>query len=342
MSLTPTIFSSTDAGAPALSGTAGSLATLLDAILVDGYGTGPSAKAPLGWTRTYTAANKRVYRNDPVEGSGTYLRLLDDASLPGGARMAQLLAFASMSNIDTGVGQTPAALQHPSGCLWPKSTTADSTARLWWAIGNSRALYLFIGWYNNGAVGHGPYFAGDILSDRAGDNGAFMLAGGPHRTTWAGAFTDDIASLFNVTGFDGAITSSNTAAGAGCYLLKSADGSSASVQCGSVWPAPNSFGNRFTYGHYTGIRTIPYPDPVSLGLRWCDCLVGEGNLRIRGRLPGVVGIMHPEPWPSLTPIASLPGYPAGSSFISKSYQTGSYASGGLYGTVAFMLGAPWE
>lgn len=341
MSLIASYYSSADAGAPALSGTAGSLATLLDAILVDGYGTGPSAKAPLGWTRTYSTTNKRVYRNDPVEGSGTYLRVLDDASLPGGARMAQLLAFASMSNIDTGVGQTPTALQHPSGCLWPKSQTADSTARIWWAIGNSRALYLFIGWYNTGSFGHGPYFAGDILSDRVGDNGAFMLAGGPNRTTWAGAFTDNMASLFNVGDFAGS-PPVNTAPGAGCYLLKSVDGATSSVQCTNVWPSPVFVNTRSTYGHFSSTRTIPYPDPISQGIRWCDCLVGEGNLRIRGRLPGVVGIMHPEPWPSLTPLGSLPGYPAGSSFISKSYQTGDYIGSGLYGTVAFLLGAPWE
>lgn len=341
MSLVPTMYSSADAGAPALSGTAGSLAAIFDAILVDGYGTGPSAKAPLGWTRTYSATNKRVYRNDPIEGSGSYLRLLDDGSLPGAARMAQVLAFSSMSDIDTGIGQTPTALQHPSGGLIAKSASADSTARPWWAIGNSRALYLFTGWYNAGNGGHHPFFFGDILSDRAGDNGAFLIATGPHRTTWAGAFTDIISSLFNLTDW-GAALPTNTANGAGCYLLKSADGTTSSVLCRGVWPVYGIISSNTTYGHFTGTRLPAYPDPISQGLRWVDCLIGEGSMRVRGRLPGVIGMMHPEPFPNFTIIPSLPGLPAGASVISKSYQTGDYVANGLYGTVGFILGAPWQ
>ena len=54
----PTIFKSTDSGAPVLDGQAGSLVTLLDACLVTGYGS----KTALGWAKAFTASSRGVYR----------------------------------------------------------------------------------------------------------------------------------------------------------------------------------------------------------------------------------------------------------------------------------------
>jgi len=53
-----TLYQSTDSGAPALSGQAGSLLEVLDACLVNGYG----GKAAAGWGIAFSSGNKRVYR----------------------------------------------------------------------------------------------------------------------------------------------------------------------------------------------------------------------------------------------------------------------------------------
>ncbi len=56
--MTVTVYRSTDASAPQLSGTAGSLAAILDGCLVTGYGSKPAA----GWTTAFTSGDLRSYR----------------------------------------------------------------------------------------------------------------------------------------------------------------------------------------------------------------------------------------------------------------------------------------
>lgn len=52
-----TLYQWTDASAPSLTGQVGSLTALLDAILVNGYGSVSAA----GWSIAYTSTNKRQY-----------------------------------------------------------------------------------------------------------------------------------------------------------------------------------------------------------------------------------------------------------------------------------------
>jgi len=99
VSLIPSIYTSTDAGAPQLTGQAGSLLALLRAVLVNGYSTGATAKAPLGWTQEFSGTNKAVFRNNPTTGSGYRLRI-DDTQ----AREARMRAYTTMTNVDTGTG----------------------------------------------------------------------------------------------------------------------------------------------------------------------------------------------------------------------------------------------
>jgi hypothetical protein len=133
-----TAYSSADASAPVLSGTNGALVALLDAILVDGYGS----KAAAGWTKAYSGTNKAAYRS----GAGTqfYLRVLDDGSLTGAARDAGVRGYESMSDVDTGTNPFPTVAQQANGLNWRKSSSADATARTWQAYADSRTLYLFV------------------------------------------------------------------------------------------------------------------------------------------------------------------------------------------------------
>ena len=63
-----TLYSYTDVGAPSLAGNVlGGLPPILDACLVNGYGS----KAAAGWAIAYTGTNVRTYR--PASGNRYYL-----------------------------------------------------------------------------------------------------------------------------------------------------------------------------------------------------------------------------------------------------------------------------
>jgi hypothetical protein len=136
-----TIYRSTDVGAPTLSGTAGDLTTLLDAVLVNGYG----AKAAAGWTITHTAANKRVYTQGA--GSGMGFRVRDNAGGTGGAKEALIRGGESWTDIDTPVGPFPTAAQSAltdSSQVVRKSNTADATTRAWKIFADDKTINMFI------------------------------------------------------------------------------------------------------------------------------------------------------------------------------------------------------
>lgn len=130
MSAVPTVYQSSDTGAPVLSGSAGALAAVLDAVLVDGYGS----KAPLGWLRPFSDGHKRVYRNDTSVGATGYCIRFNDS----GSNTCAVSAYESMSDVDTGEGLFAAET------TWPKSSNADATARNWVVVGTDRCVYLFI------------------------------------------------------------------------------------------------------------------------------------------------------------------------------------------------------
>jgi hypothetical protein len=137
-----TIYRSTDASAPTVSGTAGSVTGLLDACLCDGYGSQSAA----GWTKAFTATNRRAYRN----GSGStqlYWRVRDDAGGTGGAKEALIRGFEAMTDVNTGTNPFPTSAQSSltdNSWVIRKSTTADATARSWIVVADAKTCYVFI------------------------------------------------------------------------------------------------------------------------------------------------------------------------------------------------------
>lgn len=149
MSAVPTIYRSTDVGAPVLSGTPGALAAILDAVLVDGYGS----KAPLGWSRVFSDGHKRVFRNNSTGGAtGYYIRFNDSATT-----YIDVSGYESMTDIDTGINPLAASVSR-----WTKSNAASSAARDWVIVGNDRSVYLFTLNGITNALGQTGYFFGDL------------------------------------------------------------------------------------------------------------------------------------------------------------------------------------
>jgi hypothetical protein len=159
-----TVYKSTDANAPVLTGAAGSLITLLDAILVNGYG----AKAAAGWTKPYSWSNGAVYRNSAALGSGLFLNIDDNGAGPNSAREARARGFEFKTLYDPGAAQLngtgpfPTTTQLPAGIAIAKSMSLDQIARKWIAIADTRTLYLFTlpgHWQGYSAFMFGDFFS---------------------------------------------------------------------------------------------------------------------------------------------------------------------------------------
>ena len=128
-----------DAGAPVLSGQVGALNAVLRACLVGTSGIAYGSKPSAGWSEAFigAASNIAAFRNNPADGaSGCYVRVNDNAPGSAGARESQIQAFASMSDINTGVNETASP--------WiRKSSTADATARRWLVVADGMTAWIY-------------------------------------------------------------------------------------------------------------------------------------------------------------------------------------------------------
>lgn len=303
MSRVPRWFRSTDPGAPALTGLAGSLAEVLDAVLVDGYGSGLDEVEPAGWTRELMATNKRVYRNDPVLGSGYFLRV-DDTATVGNARHVFVTGFGAMTDIDSGSDRFPAA---GNGSLWPKSTALSGASRPWSIIASSTFFYLFVSIDNGGTgnfsgVPYAPYFAGDIVSLVPGDRTAFMILG-TNLTTYTGSTVTRAGLVVAGNNFD--VAPSDLA-----VLALNYDGSSVSAPTGLV-----IFGDSYTtsdtaVSNVGGGSSRPGGiNQVTQGFTFARVHVTEGPHLIRGYMPNMLAPIQRYPYPHGVIQEGVEGFP---------------------------------
>ncbi|MEJ2790087.1 MULTISPECIES: hypothetical protein [unclassified Pseudoxanthomonas] len=321
MSLVPRVYRSTDAGAPTISGTAGDMVALLDAILVNGYGSGSDAKPAAGWTITYTSSNKRVYRNNPITGTGSYLRV-DDTGAVNNARTAAIKGFASMSDIDTGAGQIPPPADAANGSLWLKSGLLTSAANAWLAIATEKWFYLFVNVSSSGLTNEQfrnvPFFAGDLDSRLPGDTTNFAVS-------WSPTITYTTNATFNSGTFAiGAGYAAEVISQRSLVVLQGSDGTPSKWCCNGV-PSLSRFtvASNITLGGYSAAP--PYPDPVGGGLMIERVHVVDGAWRIRGFLPNVYAPLHYRPFVNDTPVTDLEGFP-GVSFLALTLPCGASAT----------------
>lgn len=224
-----TVYSSTDASAPTITGVAGSLTTALDAILVNGYG----AKAAAGWSIAYTATNRRVYLQG-AGSSGCYFRVRDDAGGTGGAKEAIIYGAEAMSDVNTVVsGRFPAVAQSAltdNGQIIRKSATADATARAWVAFADSRTIYLFVITGDTVNVYFNAFF-GDSYSLVSSDTFRAVIGARSVENNVATTGFSDIASystsLYNMVAGSTAAYRQRNFSGVG--------GSTAIARCGGPW-----------------------------------------------------------------------------------------------------------
>lgn len=196
-----TIYASTDSGAPNLTGITGSLLTVLDACLVNGYG----AKSAAGWSKPLAnTASYGMYK----QGSGSVscsLFVYDAGSGSAGGAEAQLTGWDSITGIDngavTGSNQFPTLAQLAIGVgavAVRKSSVPTSTARTWIIYADSRTMYGFV---KTSDIGN-SYFSfafGDFYSLRSGsiDASRCMIIGrvNPSSSTAASDRLDALSAV---------------------------------------------------------------------------------------------------------------------------------------------------
>ena len=238
----------------------------------DGAATGTitSKAAPAGWQELFAGALANVIALKPsvVEATGCVLRV-DDT----GAINARVRAYEAMSDISTGVGMTPLESQAAGGLWWPKSATANATARAWILVADARGFYLAVA--PAGGDRYTLLFAGDIASLKSGDAYGYLLTGNQGDQTNTSAVPD------------GCVGYSHRSARTGAYLVRSHTAIGQSTAAQRIGAHHNG-GTADLYAGTAGYSQGTYPNGPNNGL-----MTGALELfatGIRGTLPG---LLHP-------------------------------------------------
>lgn len=305
MTATVRVYKDTDGSAPTLTGQVGSLTTLLDAVLVNGYGSATAA----GWTIGQTTTNKRQYINNATDGTG-YGVWIDDTAAST-AKEARATGFVSMSGLGTGSGQFPTNAQlaigtTPAGAVViRKSATADSTTRKWTIVADDTVFYLFTETGDDTSPIKCCTFAfGDFFSYKSSDANRCMIIGRNLENT-ANDSQDTLSLLLNTN------TSTMSATIAGHFVAASQTGVGGSLAVGKHTDQMKMGGFSGSAGTGTsgttaasnglGVGSNPnqpnqfaYPNSSDGGL-WVSKIWLHHNNSVRGYLKGLWGPLHHAP-----------------------------------------------
>jgi hypothetical protein len=309
-----TLYSSGDAGSPALTGLTGSLITLLDACLVTGYGS----KASAGWSKPIANINSGsvgvvgCYKN----ASGSAMTLVVNDSAPNATaagKEAWMTGWESLAGITgsskegAGTGQfpTPAQLLTTGHVVCRKSTTADNAVRTWQVFADQNTFYLSIS--TNDVIG--TYYSvmfGDIFSLKGNtDLYRCILIGRAAENSTGGSTAGSNAGTpdcFDACFYRSDISNTTALIGSGMdghYMPRSFGGGGSSIKVGKTMDMSvainsgisifNTQGNPFPFAG--AIQTPNTPDNT---LYLSPIRISEpGSGTIRGRLRGFFQICHP-------------------------------------------------
>lgn len=238
--------------------------------VADGAATGSitSKLAAAGWQQLYAGTNMAALKPSVVEATGCVLRVDDTGTIN-----ARVRAYEAMTDASTGVGPTPMESQVAGGLYWPKSSSANATARPWIVIADERGFYLAVA--PAGSDRYTLLYVGDIASLKSGDAYGYLLTGNEADQTTVGTVPD------------GCVGYSHRSARRGAYLVRShtAIGQSTAAQ---RLGAHHNGSTADVYAGTAGYSVGTYPNGPNNGL-----MTGALELHaqgIRGTLPG---LLHP-------------------------------------------------
>lgn len=303
MARTVRVYRDTDASAPVLTGVAGSFTSLLDAVLVAGYG----ALTAAGWTTAFTAASLRAYRNDPTDGTGTYYRVRDDLTTTN-QKWAYVTMYEVMTAVSTGTNPYPLT-DNFSGVQ--KSNTQDATARPWVIIADNCAAHIFIKAGDNGTEWEW-YFMGDMFSFKSADiyRGFVSMRGNNSSNINALTFSNNV----------GPVNRQLSAVSQGMAVVRIHAATGLAQQCGAHTDTAK-INSAFTSAQnaYFGNAAfqLAYPNAVNSGLLLAPIWIHQNTTApyiVRGYLPGLWSPLHSRPLANNDTFSGASGALAGKTF----------------------------
>lgn len=296
-----TIYTSSDIGGPGLiTGQTGSLITILDACLVNGYPGKPAAgwSKPLGTLSGSLSAYKQA--------SGSMLTLFVNNANPnptaqskeswvcGFEQITSLTGSTGAGSIFTGsygngagFGQFPLPSQQltTGHVVWRTSNTNDATGRYWTIAADASTFYM---WILTGDVASTYYMGsfGDIYSLKNGtDAYKCLITGRAVENTNATSANDwqDCINVSQLTTAQPGHWMARTAGGVGGSIgvLKKGDGSVSGTNLGN------------TPSQYSINGTFQTPNSLDNSLYMCPLWIVEPTAAmIRGKLRGLYQMCH--------------------------------------------------
>lgn len=259
-----------DASAPALTGQAGSVINILDACLVNGYGSRTAA----GWTKAFSGTNLAAYLQGA--GSAGFYARVDDT----GATDARVIGYETMSDINTGTNLFPTTAQISGGVFARKSSSADAIRRPWLVVADAKRFYLWLGFLTTTTGGFavtisqaGSVLAfGDFISRMASDPFRCFIIGNPTANT-SGNFSNHWSGTVDFV------------ASPGHFIARASTTAIGSVQASKCYSCPPV--SRLVTTSM-GSAGPDYPDPITGGLILSPLYLLEAGPLARGVLPGVL------------------------------------------------------
>ncbi|HOI95558.1 MAG TPA: hypothetical protein PK250_12705 [Syntrophobacter fumaroxidans] len=264
------IYRSTDPSAPTLANTAGALIAILDACLVNGYGS----KAALGWTKEFSGTNLATYR--AAVGNRLYLGIDDTGTNSARARAFSVATAAGVA-VGSGTNPFPTDAQLSGGMYFNKAAGSNYP---WVLVSNGRIFYLYVDYSNNGNAGVVSCF-GDFVSYKTSDENGTVLIG-------SNGSTNSSAQFQNFKNATNAVVPAH-------YLSQRYDGAAYSIACGKT---PMSGLTAAAENMMSNTANYPlYPDPLLGSMFLTPFYVTEPDTTgtygvIRGRLPGIWAACH--------------------------------------------------
>lgn len=240
---------------PVLSGTAGALIAVLDEVLV----------GSAGWSKVFFGTNKAVYR--APAGNRFYLRV-DDT----GTTSARVVAYESMTDVDTGTNAFPTAAQVSGGLYATKSDGANTNARAWVIAASDRLFHMWINvaWDNTTNV----------------TTSAYMWSFGDFKPVGTDAYASHLIASVSAAASGNTMHSTSiiTSTLGGHYAARPYTGVAGAAQIGKM-------GDQLTSGASLGGFGYTYPNPADGGVYLAPIRLHDANV-LRGTIPGLHHVAH--------------------------------------------------